>query len=292
MRTNGNLLNSASIEASLLFPAVDWGAVKIHVAQKSGNIRPIDVFTRSFDEWQNKWNGSYHSNHCWNRKYVFSIIELPNEPNRWLFGGIFKVISHSKKIRKGKEWSFYKVDLESIGEPLIGRLVFRWVKDARAKGRKPDNILPNMSVAEILPEIYAGEDFPGYANINHDFGILEKLWLDRKPDWYAALSHCQGVYLLTDTLTGLRYVGSAYGENGIWSRWETYFNSGGHGNNKLIKELLLQKKPNGTEYARKYFRFSLLEQASSRDSEQYVLIREGFWKTVLLTRGKFGLNDN
>ena len=62
----------------ILFPSFDWGDAKIHVAQKAGDTRPIDVFTRSFDEWQNKWNGEYHSNHCWNRKYIFSMIELPN----------------------------------------------------------------------------------------------------------------------------------------------------------------------------------------------------------------------
>jgi hypothetical protein len=36
----------------------------------------------------------------------------------------------------------------------------------------------------------------------------------------------------------------------------------------------------------------LLEQASSRDSEQHIIQREAYWKDVLLTRGKFGYNDN
>lgn len=58
----------------------------------------------------------------------------------------------------------YKVGLASQGEPLIGGLIIRWVKDARAKGRRPESMLANMSVAEILPEPYIGEDFPGYAN--------------------------------------------------------------------------------------------------------------------------------
>ena len=45
-------------------------------------------------------------------------------------------------------------------------------------------------------------------------------------------------------------------------------------------------------YAEKHFKFSLLEQASSRDSEQYIIQRESYWKEVLMTRGEFGLNDN
>jgi len=280
-----------NIAVEILFPKFDWSDAKIHVAQKSGDKRPIDVFTRSFDEWQNDWNGADHSNHCWNRRYIFSMIELPTQPDCWLFGGIFEVLSHEPIKLNGKDCMFYKVAPSEEGANLIGRLKIRWVKDARAKGRKPETMLSAMRVSEILPEVYAGEDFPGYANINHSYAVLEKLWKDSKADWVAALSHCQGVYLITDTKTGLRYVGSAYGEEGIWSRWGNYFQTGGHAGNKLLKKLLSSEN-GGAEYARKYFRISLLEQASSRDSEQYIIQRESYWKDVLLTRGEFGLNEN
>ncbi len=285
-------MSNSAIQIDILFPSFDWDDAKIHVAQRSGNCRPIDVFTRSFDDWQNRWNGSFHSNHCWNRQYIFSMIELPNQPDCWLFGGIFEVLSHKTgKSPKGKEGVIYKVGLSAEGKSLIGRLVIHWVKKARAKGRKPESMLADMYIAEILPETYKGEEFPGYSNINHSYAILEKLWKDSKPDWIVALTHCQGVYLITDLKTGLRYVGSAYGEEGIWSRWSSYFNTGGHANNKLLKKHLAGKR-RGVGYARENFQFSLLEQASSRDSEQYIIQRESYWKEVLLTRGKFGLNEN
>lgn len=274
-----------------IFSSFEWSSAKFHIAQRAGSTQPIDVFTRSFDEWQNKWNGSYHSNHCWNRPFIFSIIELPTQPNKWLFGGIFRVLSHKKKLRKGKQRSFYKVELLPEGEPLIGRLIINWKKDARAKGRLPSTVLANMTVAEILPEAYVGIDFPGYENINASFSTLEQLWRDSKPDWYTALANCQGVYLVTDTKTGLRYVGSAYGEEGIWSRWGSYFKTGGHGNNVLIKEMLGNLK-NPLEYARNNLQICLLEHISSRANEQYVILRESFWKEALLTRGTFGLNAN
>lgn len=280
------------IEAKTFFPGLNWdNDVKIHIAQRSGTTQPIEVFTRSFDEWQNVWNGSWHSNHCWNRKYIFTVIELPTQPNKWLFGGIFKVLSHSKRMRKGRKWSFYKVALEPVGKALIGRLVLNWEKDARAKGRKPDTVVPNMTVAELLPEPYSGEKFPGYENINHKFYDLEKIWNDKKPDWHFALVNCQGVYLITDTKTGRRYVGSAYGDGGIWSRWETYFRTSGHGNNVQLKELL-ESKVNAIKYARNHLVISLLEHISNRANEQDVISRECFWKEVLLARGKFGLCRN
>jgi len=187
-------LEKGKIAVEILFPSFDWSDAKIHVAQKAGDTRPIDVFTRSFDEWQNKWNGEFHRNHCWNRKYIFSLTELPTQPDCWLFGGIFEVLSHKPaKNSMGDECIYSEVELSDQGNALIGRLKIHWVKDARAKGRKPETMLSGMKVAEILPEIYAGEDFPGYANINHSYAVLEKLWRDSKLDWVSALSHCQGV---------------------------------------------------------------------------------------------------
>lgn len=283
-------MNNTQIPASLLFPDMDWESTKIHVAQKAGENHPIDVFVKDFKFWQNDWNGSHHSNHCWNRDLIFSIIEMPNKLNCWLFGGIFKVVSHKpEKNPDGKDCIFYEVELYKSGLALIGRLVINWEKDARAKGRKPESMLKNMSVSEILPDIYSGEDFPGHSNIDHSYETLKNLWQEMKPDWHSALAHCKGVYLITDSYTGLRYVGSAYGEEGIWSRWKTYFQTGGHGNNKLLKKHL---KALPESYAEKHLKFSLLEQASSRDSEQYIIQRESYWKKVLMTQGKYGLNDN
>lgn len=218
------------------------------------------------------------------------MIELPSQPNCWLFGGIFEVVSHRKgKSKKGKKGIIYKVDLCKKGRPMIGRLVIHWVKNARAKGRKPESMLNLMRVSEILPETYIGEDFPGYDNINYSYAVLEKLWKHSKPDWMIALTHCKGIYLITDRKTGKRYVGAAYGEEGIWSRWGNYFTTGGHGGNDQLEILLLSKK-NGAVYARDNFQFTLLEQASSRHNVPYIIRRESFWKEILLTRGKFGLN--
>ena len=284
-------VNSKRLHILKILDEFPWDDAKIHVAQQSGSTRPIDVFTRSFEEWQNSWNGSWHSNRCWNKKYIFSIIELPNRLDKWLFGGGFKVISQKPIHKDGKKWIDYKVDLEPIYEEFIGRLIIEWKKDARAKGRIPSTIVPDMYVSELLEERYAGEKFPGYSNINHSYSSLEHMWSVAKQDWISALKHCQGVYLITDRKTGLRYVGSAYGEEGIWSRWATYFASGGHANNKLLKRLLSQPGK-GQKYASENFQFTLLEQASSRDSEQHIIERESYWKEVLMTRSEFGLNEN
>lgn len=98
----------------------------------------------------------------------------------------------------------------------------------------------------------------------------------------------KGIYLITDTKTGRRYVGSAYSEHGIWSRWCSYVASG-HGGNIELRTLVSDPS---LDYCRMNFRFALLEYRLSRTPDDVILAREAFWKRILLTRGDHGLNRN
>jgi hypothetical protein len=97
----------------------------------------------------------------------------------------------------------------------------------------------------------------------------------------------KGVYLITDTSNGKMYVGSAYGDTGIWSRWSCYITSG-HGWNVGVKEVI---KKHGLDYARKNFQLSLLEIFTMKTDDQLIIDREQHWKNALLTRA-FGYNKN
>lgn len=68
----------------------------------------------------------------------------------------------------------------------------------------------------------------------------------------AALSSVKGFYLVSDVTTGKHYVGSAYGDQGIWSRWSAYIDSG-HGGNVELCELVSDPT---LDYCRKAFRFA------------------------------------
>jgi hypothetical protein len=61
----------------------------------------------------------------------------------------------------------------------------------------------------------------------------------------------KGVYLIVDKKNGKMYVGSAYGDLGIWSRWSCYIGTG-HGWNDELTKLI---KDNGIQYARDNFQF-------------------------------------
>ena len=95
------------------------------------------------------------------------------------------------------------------------------------------------------------------------------------------------MYLICDKSNGKKYVGSAYGDAGIWSRWACYIGTG-HGWNDELTKLVDEK---GIEYARNNFKFSLLEIMTMTTSDQSIIERESFWKNVLLTR-EYGYNKN
>ena len=118
--------------------------------------------------------------------------------------------------------------------------------------------------------------------------MLENIIGIQKPDWKGALESVKGIYLITDTNNGKRYVGSAYGDNGIWSRWANYVATG-HGNNAELVQVI--KRP-GIQYARKHFRFALLETRSMNTDDNVVIQREQHWKRILLSQGDYGYNKN
>ncbi len=256
---------------------------KVHLANWNGSHHPLDVFVSSKEEWKgwNSWRGEKDE---FNRKYIFSLMEYYHEPNAWLFGGVYEVFERLNKTRtKG-----YEVVLTEKFEPFIGRLKLKWKRTGRAKSRRLENCISEFEVSEILREKYTGEVFCGYEKICHDFHILESIFISSKPDWKAALENVKGVYLIMDKSNGKKYIGSAYGATGIWSRWSCYIGNG-HGHNDELTQLIKEK---GKDYARENFKFSLLEYRPMKTDDIDVIARELYWKKVFLSRGEFGYNKN
>lgn len=100
------------------------------------------------------------------------------------------------------------------------------------------------------------------------------------------MSITKGIYLISDINTGKLYVGSAYGENGIWGRWTDYVKSNGHGNNKTLKELIETEN----DYA-KNFTFSILMLLPKTITPNEAIKKETLYKNKLGTNS-FGLNNN
>ena len=117
--------------------------------------------------------------------------------------------------------------------------------------------------------------------------MLRAIVSSEKPDWKASLMAVKGVYLIVDMKNGKTYVGSAYGDAGIWSRLSCYVYTGHGWNDELVKTI----KEQGIDYALGNFKFSILEVCAFNTSDEMIIRRESHWKNVMLSR-QFGYNKN
>ena len=253
---------------------------KLHLACWNGECQPLDEFVANHEKWLgwNEWRGDKND---WTRPYVLSFMRFYPKTDAWLFGGAFEVIERRK--------DGYKLQPDPRLEKYVGRLLMSFHRYQGMMGRafKLENYINEFTVAELLPQVYSGESFPGLDRINHDFATLEAIFKAERTDWKAALQSVKGVYVISDRSNGKQYIGSAYVDAGIWSRWACYMGTGHGWNDELMK--LVQA--NGPKYAREHFHFSILEVMIKSTPDQVVLDREAHWKCALLTR-EHGYNKN
>ena len=271
------------IRLAQIYPIEQPSRYKLHVACWDGSNQPLDVFVRNREGWNN-WNRWRGARNDFNRQFIFSLIDFYPERDSWLFGGAYQVLSRENVNRAFS----YEIELLEESVPFIGRLKISLSRPGRARAVKFENHYDGLVVSEILPVPYSGDPFRGYDQIDLSFPMLENIFSVQRPDWKAALENTKGVYLITDTGNGKRYVGSAYGDTGIWSRWDSYVRSGHGGNDELVKVI----KRSGMEYARKNFRFAMLESINMKTDDDVLIRREQHWKRVLLTQGDYGYNKN
>ena len=174
----------------------------------------------------------------------------------------------------------YQIEEVQSYSPYIGRLKVGLERPSRGKDFLLERYLGDMVVSEILHRPYSGEAFPGYEYINHDFSTLRTVFETERPDWKAALQNVKGVYMVTDKSNGKRYVGSAYGDSGIWARWSCYIGTGHGWNDELIK--LIEQK--GDDYAVKNFRMSLVEYRPMKTDDSAIRERGILERSYALKR--------
>lgn len=252
---------------------------KIHFARYGGYSQPLDVFVRNRDEWQG-WQEYKPKRNDFNQQFIFSLMQFYHESETWLFGGIYEVLERHSDC--------YSVRLTEQKREFIGHLKIKSDYKQRATRTRMEPYYSAFEVKEILTEPYNGRQFPGYDNVHLSFEELETLIQIEHTSWKTALENIKGIYLITDISNRKFYVGSAYGNEGVWSRWKFYIMTG-DGGNKGINEHLEGKD---LEYCRKNFYFTLLEHYFSRVSDDQIIMRENFWKEVLISRKIDGLNKN
>ncbi len=268
---------------SLLPEGFDPEQYKVHFAVWNEIEHPIDVLATDPQEWRG-WNSWRGVNNDFNREFIFSVAQDKHDATLWLFGGIWQVLERGLEQQAR---SYTVAPRDDLMGPFIRRLWICHKLTGRNTRRKMETVLPTMTLSSILEESFTGDPFPGHDRINHSLADLQVVVSRARADWRIALESMKGVYVIHDKETGQRYVGSAYGDTGIWQRWATYADTL-HGGNTGLKTLLAEK---GEDCYRTNIRFALLEYWSMRTDDGHVLQRESYWKDVLQARS-LGHNKN
>ena len=84
----------------------------------------------------------------------------------------------------------------------------------------------DIKVETLLSKSYFDEDlaFLGYEHISSSYADLQERL--KQDSWQHHLSTIYGIFLITDRKTGKAYVGSVYGNSGVYGCWATYMSSG------------------------------------------------------------------
>lgn len=219
--------------------------------------------------------------------YIVSFIGEENSTAR--FVGVFKIVGKDVGVLNYEEGDIsfganfsYVMEEQSGFEDLVDKVVVNW-NNPRAWHQWITN---DMEVVELSPGLHYST-FSDYLDVILTFPELCEIVRNNYSDWRIALSAVKGVYLITDIKTGRLYVGSAYGDYGIWGRWHDYVTTNGHGGNKSLA-VLCGSNPT---YAADNFRFSILMILPKTITADEAIRKEQLFKRKLGSNS-FGLNNN
>ena len=213
--------------------------------------------------------------------YWASFVGTPSDET--LFVGLYAVKyqgvleqdtpqAHTHDVQPAGSCDVYELTLHQDFSDLDGKLFIEWGPGRRSWIQRADR--QDKAILELRAE-FKEPDFPGYLDF---ISPLSKL--DRLPrGWIAALQACRGIYLLTCPKTREQYVGAAFGEGGLWSRWQDYIQTG-HGGNVALKI----RDPSD-------YQVSILEVAGTAATNDDLFRMEAQWKLKLQSR-EMGLNKN
>ena len=210
------------------------------------------------------------------------------------FAGVYQVLGEDKRIKvlsedpkkKYEEKIFLKVWRLRAFEPLGGRVLVDWGGLAAQRwlqwfrGDKKVLRIDQGIIRMMIP-------FHSYNDVLLSFKELKNLIDTDNVEWRDKLKAVNGIYGIVDQSNGKLYVGSAYGDEGIWGRWKVYAETNGQGNNDMLVELLSKNK----DYAWDHFQWFILETFPLDVTDDYAVHRENLYKEKLCTR-KFGYNIN
>lgn len=263
----------------------DFSNVKIKLNKSNGVDDPIDLFQKNPDLVNNQWL-------FWRKKRRFfnvgqiAINLIRVQGDVYLLTTIKRV---TKELDLENNINYEGEELDRY-QPFFGRVLVKFHKSFPTTVVGAAQIINQMVVSQLLPDVYTNQGFPGYDSVCLSYSELKSALERYKSEWITALSNQKAVYLIRDKYNGKVYVGSATSQKGmLLSRWKSYI-ANGHGEDKILKNLVMTR---GFDYVKNNFQYSILENYNSRVDDALILSRESWWKKVFDSRNsKFGYNAN
>ena len=279
------MIMGISIDTFLHFSPGQIPHIRIKFNTQSPYEHPLEVYKNSPEEVNTVWllwQGS--KRRYYTRVGIIAINLIPLSGDTWLLTTIKEIT----KILDVKEDVGYEARELPEYSSLYGRLILKFHKTSMQGVLKYETVRNDLVVHELLPDTFDGDDFPGYDKVRLTYDQLNRIIVNKKRDWIAALENQKAVYLITDTNNGKLYVGSATSSCGmLLSRWSAYASNGHGGNVELVN--LIERE--GFEYVKRHFTYSILENYNAKVDDHVILTRESWWKETLKTR-QFGYNKN
>lgn len=242
------------------------------------NWNPIEVF-------KNGDMSTMLDGHYWNFKkksykvgqLTVGLVKINRHDDLWLLFHAGRVTKDLNTVN-GVGYEYIHA---SEFDRYVGRVIVQFKNNAQTMIRNAASVIDECYVAQILPDRFDNDVFPGYDKIMLSWDDLRRVL--SKDNWKTALQNQKGIYLITDIANGKLYVGAACGEYMLLGRWRAYVESG-HGGNVNLKPLPF-------DYIKQNFRYSILDIYKSTTDDRVIIERELWWKDLLQTR-RFGYNAN
>ena len=111
------------VKSILSLPEEITNDCKIHFAKNNGYDDPLELFLNDPGEIQswNEWRGNKDD---FNKTYIFTLVQFPNQKDKWLFVGVYKIIKRYQDYKQTEHG--YDVELTDLCSNLIGRFVINY----------------------------------------------------------------------------------------------------------------------------------------------------------------------
>ncbi|MCH5345563.1 MAG: GIY-YIG nuclease family protein [Muribaculaceae bacterium] len=213
----------------------------------------------------------------------YMVVFLGEKGTTARFVGVYEIKGRRPSTISANE---EVLELSSVAEfkHLEEKIVIDWGKSTVSWHQYFNQLKDVVRIEDGISKADGTPNFKSYQEVILNHRQLVQVMNDK--DWERVLKAVNCIYLIVDKSNGKNYVGSTYGAERIYQRWQAYADTG-HGDNVELKKLV----DADSKYHTRNFQWSILETLPSNITQDEAVERENIWKKKMLSR-EHGYNKN